>query len=385
MIGQAHTEERAARTLSPNGDRTLLAVSQMLDPLGVLSVYVDAAPQRGSGARPGWHIAAENALRDLRARFDRETPADRARSLRARFLHFEGMVSDFLYSRGRGRGRALFLPLGGGQPVAVGFQMPLPDLVVLEERAHIGPLLAAYDAGRPVGIAVASGAKVRVLELRLGLAQDLETREFEDADADWGELRGVEERRVRFLESAGDRLVELAAERHWERVALCGDPRLTDVVRQRFPVERRRQLAAIPQALEWLPPSRLAEVVAPELEGLRAAEQVAHVRRVLDEGLGGGAAALGLSQTLQVLNDARAAHLLIDMRERQGWAFADGRLAVHGEMLPGADPDGAANERYLTERMVERAIETGADVTPLAGEAAEMLGSHGGVAAVLRW
>jgi hypothetical protein len=380
----------------------------MVDPLGVLSVYVDASPERAQGARPGWHIAAENALRSLRARIDRETPADRARTLRARFAYFEGMVGDFLYSRGRGRGRALFLPLGGGHPVAVGFQMPLPDLVVLEDRAYIGPLLAAYDAGRPAGIAVVSQAKVRVFEQRLGLAHELEEIDFEESTADWGMVRSagfanssvrqptaaarerlrqrLDERRARFLESTGDRLAELGSQRRWEHLALCGDARLTESVRGRLSISRQGQLVSIAQSLEWLPPSRLAEVVAPELDRLRAAEQVALVGKVLDAALGSSDGALGLSQTLQGLNEGRVAHLMIDMsRERSGWSLPDGRLAVRGELLPGADPESVSEERYLTERMVERALETGADITPVAGEAAALLEPHGGVAALLRW
>ena len=42
-------------------------------------------------------------------------------------------------------------------------------------------------------------------------------------------------------------------------------------------------------------------------------------------------------------------------------------------------------EPRLTERMVERCLETGARVTPVGGRAAAMLAETGGVAAQLRW
>jgi hypothetical protein len=290
------------RTLSPAGDRTLIEVSQMRDPVGVLSVYVDAFPERARGARPGYHLAAENALRSLRARVDAEVPADRARFLRARFASFEQMTQAFLYARGLGQGRAIFLPLGGGTPIAVAFQMRLQDLVVLDERAHVGPLLAAYDAGRPLGIAVLSQARVRILEQRFGQTHELETSDFQLARATPADLRGrglgnssvpqptgadrdrlrhrTEARRARLLEGVGARLGELAAERGWGLLALCGDPRLSAPVHSRLSSELH--VVTAPQSLERLSPAAVALALAPKLEQARIARQVALAHQVLD-------------------------------------------------------------------------------------------------------
>jgi hypothetical protein len=43
------------------------------------------------------------------------------------------------------------------------------------------------------------------------------------------------------------------------------------------------------------------------------------------------------------------------------------------------------DEPRLTERMVERSLQTGARITPLNGASAHLLADAGGVAAMLRW
>jgi hypothetical protein len=392
----------------PAGDRLLLAVAQMRDPVGVLSLYVDASPDRAAGVRPGWHIAAENALRAVRARIDSERPPDRARALRARLMRFDGVTREWLYARGGGRGRALFLPLGGGTPIAIAVQMRLPDLVMLDQTAHVAPLLAAFDAGRPAGVAVASRARVRVLEQRLGSTDELMVLEFDEVTSEWGEIRGaglantavrrptasardhyrhrMDERRAWFLQSAGDRLAELAVERGWDTVALCGDRRLTDAVGSRLGADRRIEMVTLAESMDWYSASEVGAAVAAALDRTRSDRQAALASRALDAARGGGSATLGLSQTLPALNEGRVERLLVDMAcERRGSRLPDGRLATAGELLPGADPREQTHDDHLTERMVERALETGAGVTPVDGPAAGLLEAHDGVAAMLRW
>jgi hypothetical protein len=47
--------------------------------------------------------------------------------------------------------------------------------------------------------------------------------------------------------------------------------------------------------------------------------------------------------------------------------------------------EGARADAPPAELLVEKAIRTGATVTPVEGEAAERLAEHGGVAAILRY
>jgi hypothetical protein len=71
--------------------------------------------------------------------------------------------------------------------------------------------------------------------------------------------------------------------------------------------------------------------------------------------------------------------------ERRGWIFEDGRLAATGELLLGSDARPEREEPHLNERMLARALETAADITPLGPEAAALVAPHRGVGAVLRW
>ena len=91
-----------------------------------------------------------------------------------------------------------------------------------------------------------------------------------------------------------------------------------------------------------------------------------------------------MDDVLTALAEGRVQHLLLDPRRRHAGArAADGRLVAAGEVLPGAGA--AAPEPHLMERMLERALATGAGVTVLQDGAAEPLDAHGGIGAALRW
>ncbi len=121
-------------------------------------------------------------------------------------------------------------------------------------------------------------------------------------------------------------------------------------------------------------------------ERLRAAHGEAErvlMAEVLEQAQGAGAAALGLSEVVGALNQARAAHLIYDPLIRyRGSVGHDGSLYADGETAPSI---GSTADERLTERIVERALETGARVTPVEGAATDGLAEASGIAAVLRW
>jgi hypothetical protein len=84
------------------------------------------------------------------------------------------------------------------------------------------------------------------------------------------------------------------------------------------------------------------------------------------------------------LYEGRVTHLVYDPEIRyQGSMGTEGRLHA-GDEAALAD-SGAVAEPRLTERLVERALETGARVTPVEGAAAGALAEAAGSAALLRW
>lgn len=97
-----------------------------------------------------------------------------------------------------------------------------------------------------------------------------------------------------------------------------------------------------------------------------------------------GAGALGLSEVAAALNAARVAHLVYDPEVRYtGSVGADGALYGGDEIGPDGHP--GTPESRLTERLVERALKTGAKVSPIEGAAAGGLRDAAGIAALLRW
>lgn len=138
-----------------------------------------------------------------------------------------------------------------------------------------------------------------------------------------------------------------------------------------------------------LTPKRQA--VAVELQGMLRAAAIGASRDGQAETIAGAteleALPSGHLNDRQVLtgavNQARVAHLIYDplIRYRGSIAY-DGTLYANDE---GAPTYAATPEPRLTERLVERALETGARVTPVEGAAGDGLADASGIAAVLRW
>jgi hypothetical protein len=94
--------------------------------------------------------------------------------------------------------------------------------------------------------------------------------------------------------------------------------------------------------------------------------------------------ALGLSQVAGALNEGRVAHLVYDPDVRYAGSMdADGALYADAEAAAGNRPHTA--EPRLTERLVERALATGARVSPVEGAAGGVLRDAAGIGALLRW
>jgi hypothetical protein len=138
-----------------------------------------------------------------------------------------------------------------------------------------------------------------------------------------------------------------------------------------------------PRALLKLDLPSLEEIVAERIRAGHAELERRLIGEVREHAHGAGAAALGLSEVVAALNQARVAHLIYDPFIRyRGSVGHDGSLHAGDETVPtyGSTPD----ER-LTERVVERALETGARVTPVESAATDGLAEAMGIAAVLRW
>lgn len=379
---------------------TLLELSRRTDPVGVLSVYLDARP--GGGLRAA-SIDIKNRLAELERRVRIEASPEHARSVQDGIGRLAAEIERLSDPEERGRGRILFAALGDPWRIRVSARLPLRNRVVLDHSPLIHPLLELLDEGGPVGVVLASRTQARLLEWRLGELIPLRELRAEIVEPSHersgpvgsrpaarygtptGEQRTARERdrATRFIDRTAAAASRLALDRGWERVIVSGGERFTDSL-----------LSALPPALgEVAVPDRRV-LVGRDFAALEPliSELVHKTYREVERGLirslreraqGAGAAALGPSEVVGALNQARVAHLIYDPLVRyRGSVAHDGTLYADDEA---ASPYVAASELRLTERIVERALETGARVTPVAGAANNGLAEAAGIAAVLRW
>ncbi|GIU95371.1 MAG: hypothetical protein KatS3mg012_1828 [Gaiellaceae bacterium] len=384
-----------------------LEISGLRDPIGVVSVYVDADPKEQAAARPAWVVATENGLRDVRERVKVNGDHARWKAVFERLDELEPELSALLDPRRPGRGRALFATVEGGELRTVALHVPLRNHVALDEIVHLSPLVAALDRGRPVGIVVATQADVRVLERRLGLVEELVTVSLEPDTSEWRELKGpaaanpalaqhaasqrdlferrLEEHRLRALDDAARRLAELAGKRGWERALAAGERRAADRLAEALGGSRL-EISVVDKNVHGLAPTDVVAALASELEDEVRRREERLVARALDAALSGNAGALGLADVLAALEEGRVAHLLLsEGGTGEGARTADGRLVPAGVVPPGVDPGELVPISALAEHLVQRALATDAQVTVVSAPSAEPLLAHGGVAALLRW
>lgn len=380
----------------------LLALARQTDPVGVLSVYVEAQP----GRDPGLHAAAidvKNRLGELQRQVESKDTPERARGLAEGIDRLAPEIDRLTSPQEHGRGRVLFAALDENRVTRFASQLPAPTRVVLDWSPFIHPLLELLDRGRPAGVLLASREEARLLEWRLGELTLLDTLVPDVVQAPHerkgpvgptptarqgspkNEQQQTRERvqDARFVEQVASATSELASERGWESVLVSGGDRLTEPLTEALAPPLRDIAIRDPRLLLELDADSLSATVGEQLDaarGQREAELIGRVRGAA----GSGQAALGLSEVVGALNEARVAHLLYDSGVRyQGSVNSDGRLQAGDESGPGEDPP--TPEPRLTERLVERALETGARVTPLEGAAGAALGELGGIAALLRW
>jgi hypothetical protein len=120
----------------------------------------------------------------------------------------------------------------------------------------------------------------------------------------------------------------------------------------------------------------IAERVEPEIERAEADRESSLTQYAIDASMAsGGRGAVGADEISEALIEGRVEHLLLDCEPRFG---LEDLSPVARERAADGQLDGA-------ELLIELALDTSAEITPVAGEVAEGLREHGGVAALLRY
>lgn len=378
---------------------TLLELSRRTDAGGILSVYVDARP----GALRASSIDIKNRIAELERRIAIDDSPERSRAVRDGTARLQSEIDRITDPEQAGRGRILFAAIHDGWLARVSTQLPLPNRVVLDRAPFIHPLLELLDEGAPAGVVLASRTEARLLEWRLGELTPLRGMHAKPAlprhgrsgpvgsrpaarhSTPTGEQRNARERdqASRFTERVSATVTRLALERGWERILISGGEQQTNPLAGMLPPALRAMSLRDPRVLVQLDLATLEEIVTERLRSAQADFERRLIDKVRQHARGAGAAALGLSEVTGALNQARVAHLLYDPFIRyRGSVGEDGSLYAQDETAP---THASTTEERLTERLVERALETGARVTPAEGAATNGLADAMGIAALLRW
>ncbi|MBB2911812.1 hypothetical protein FHS43_003085 [Streptosporangium becharense] len=385
-------------------DRAALRdVVSIRDDLGVLSFYLMANPREDASSRPAWRIRFRNEVTALRDRIAADPDRSRRKAILKRLEGLEPYFPDLLNPAESGPGRVMFAPVGSEEVWTFTFQLPLPDHVTLDRTACVRPLVNAVEAAPPAGVAAVSKDGLRVVDYRYGLAREVGTTRFETGAEGLGQTRGpgqhaeassqgawhrdkvasrIDEGLARQVRGAAPRLAEHVESRGWTALVLTGDVQLTEILA----AELGGEVIQVDAMVDSQSPTKIVEYVEPQLAAARTRRGVGLADRARDLALSGGRGALGLADTLAALNESRVANVLLaESYEWSGRRDGDGLLYADGQSPPAGSGRELTPEPVMGERMIERALDTDAEVTVLTGEAADALADFDGVAALLRW
>lgn len=252
------------------------------------------------------------------------------------------------------------------------------------DRARLTPLLKLLDEGAATGAIAISAERVHLYEWKLGALELIQDWEIEIFSRDWRERKAqrpadpahtqgakasgrdqfnqrLQHNRAHFLEETGRLAAGEARERDWRRLLAFGDPEhfreLAEGVEKGTEVELAKHANVISEDRGQV----LERVNAAVAEANRRSELELIERAVEGARTPGGHGALGLIDVQRALNEGRVERLIFDA-DSQGQELAD-----------------------VEDEVVERALRTSAEVTPVEAAAAERIREQGGVAAILRY
>jgi hypothetical protein len=184
----------------------------------------------------------------------------------------------------------------------------------------------------------------------------------------------LEANRKRFLEDFAGALNEDRRVRGSQLIAIGEAPYLDEFIDGLPATVETRKLEG-PDVINE-PEAAIAELVGPEIERALGEREADLVGTIVDTAMSGGRGSAGVNETSEALVEGRVEHLVLAFDDEI--SLADLSPPAR-ESLEDGDQLGAA------EVMIELALRTSADVTPVSGDVGEALREHGGAAALLRY
>lgn len=366
--------------------------------LGVISVYLAIDPADRGGA---WQTRLRNGLGDLVAAGD-----GRDHDLRVALKATAERVAERFAESDRSnlpRGQVGFVEVSAGRGEERWWATHLPPLspatAYLSAIPVLAPLVGLAGRGGPRGVAILSAERVRLFERVPGRLEELRDWELSLTSGDWRERNApavadparsssvsasghdqFDERlaanRRRFLSECGRLARQAGSDRAWPLILAFGSPPEVAHFRDGIPSSASPSLengAAVDLISE--PAGVLREQVEQAFARVDAERDRRLVERVLEETRSGSRGTAGAQGTAAALAEGRVECLVL--------AAGLTPLVAPFDAGPGPADDGDVSAG--SEPLVRRALRSGAEVTVVAEEAADLLEPFDGVAALLRY
>jgi peptide subunit release factor 1 (eRF1) len=380
----------------------------------VLSAYLPTPPVHVAGE--AYLVLFREQAKSIRAALE-EAPDEELRAFEAAFNRIQTYLSDQFSPRHQGV--AIF---AAEQPEYL-YAVPLPSrpitLVAWDPLPLLAPLEEVLDEFERVAVAVFDRSRARLLTIYLGEIEEQQVLESEppvtDEDSEWGgsarpgrrrhhaasrrlppaaRSQGMAEasaasyesdRLVRHARRSGHALMEMLHARPFDRLLLAGPPEARAILERELPRPLRARYAG-PLTLEANATDPvLREAVNAAAAAIERREEVALVDALVDAATS-PRVALGMAAVLEAISEQRV-HQLVLADEFTG---IGGECPTCGRLVPGLDlcpncgtkPDPLPD---LRERLIDRALEQGARVETVYGDAAALLMVHGGLGAWTRY
>jgi peptide subunit release factor 1 (eRF1) len=377
---------------------------------GVLSFYVGITPDRAADPQPTAPLELRSRLKQLKADLEARDP-DLAKKVAARLEQLQPELDRLVDPHAHGRGRALFAGVDSGRTETVSLQIPFADRVVHHDGVYIRPLVAAHDEGRAAGILNVTRETARVLVWSVGEVEELATSIFEVEDDVMARTKSatvrpagqgsagrqdrddfesrIDDNLHRWARHVVDEAVDLVTRHGWDRMVIAGNPKLREDIAEmvRDADTKGVHVLVADETFETSAPHVVAERVWPLLRSVHRQREADLVDQAIERGLGGNHGAVGLRKVCDALNQGRVQHLVyVSDLQVEGFRSSEDTLHPRVEgVVAESDELTLTKEPLFVERLVEKAIATGAEVTPVEEGAAGPLQAHEGVGALLRW
>jgi hypothetical protein len=353
---------------------------------GVLSAYLPVRPVQVAGQ--AYLVRFREACKEIRAEL-----ADVGRDEQRAFEAAAGRVEQYLGDEYEPRhpGLAIFTAEQADYLHAV----PLPSRpaleVVWEPLPALATLEAVLDDHERVAVVLCDQRRARLFTVFLGNIEA--SQQFESDDPGKRTVAGIAGNYARHhknqilshVRRTAHATVELLRQHPFDRLLLGGPDEARTLLQDELPRPLRARLAGV---LSVSLSASDAEVLD---AANRAAEEIERTVEVelVDDLIASATAprtSLGLRPTLDALNEERAYHLFI----ADAFAATGGECPACGWLVAGLDPCphcGGQPEPLvdLRERLVDRALDQGARVETVSGDAGSRLMVHDGLGAWARY